>query len=178
MASPFEPHNPYLAPRGPAAPYGAAAASRLPGYAKAMAIVDLVFCILRTISLLFSVAGYFVLARQQNPLVETAVAEIATGLCIAAFGIPANILILLRKPTGLWLAMVAVAGTIGSMGVAVWQASLQADQFAPGTPQRVGYFIGVAFISLLRLGLLGLYIGGLVQFANWSRRHRPNPTMF
>ncbi len=177
MASPFESQNPYLAPRGSQAQYGGAAAG-LPGYTKTMAIIDLVFCCLRAIMVILSIAGYFMLAREQSPLIGSVVAEIAAGLLTALFGIPANVLILLRKPAGLWIAMVAVAGTIAAMGVAVWQTSLQADQFAPGTPQRVGFFIGLGLVSLIRLGLLGLYIGALVQFANWLRRQKPRPAAF
>lgn len=178
MASPFDSQNPYLAPHGPQSQYGATATAGLPGFIKAMAIVDLVFCCIRAVLVGLSILGYFMLVREQSPLLGSVLAEIATGLLIAAFGIPANILLLLRKPAGLWIAMVAVVGAVGAMGVAGWQTSVQAIQFPPGSPQRAGFFIAVAFVTLIRLGLLGLYIGALVQFANWSRRHLPKPTMF
>jgi len=126
----------------------------------------------------FGFLGYVALVREQSPLVGSVIAEIVTGLLIAGFGIPANVLMLLRKRSAFWLRVVATVGTVASLGVGGWELSSQFDQYPAGTPERIGLYIGLVATLGMRLTVIGLYLGALVQFRNWSRRLAPEPATF
>jgi hypothetical protein len=183
-ASGFDPVNPYSAPRDPAAlsPWGAPSApSSLPTFVKVVAIMDLVLCVIRLLLALLGIAGYMVLKQQNSPMAGAAVAEIATGFGISFFGIPAASLILIRKPWAAALLAICVLFTLASIGVGLWQVtiqlSLQGAQFPPGSPQRIGFFIGAGGVTVFRLAVLALYVAAVCQFVIWSRRQPKNAPM-
>ena len=86
----------------------------LPSFCKTMFIIDLVLCCIRALLVFLSIAGYMILKSQGSPLLHTVPFEILTGVIMAAFGIPANILLLKQKSSGIPLAYMDIVGTIGS----------------------------------------------------------------
>lgn len=173
MSMPSDPHNPYASPL--AKPASAAWPNRNapPTFAKVMFIIDLVLCAIRALLVLAAVPGYIVLKQQQSPLAATAIPEILCGLAIVLSGIPADILGLLRKPSAVWFGAFACLAALASVAVGAWQASFQLDNFAAGTPQRVGFYLGLGFTLLVRIGIVVVYAAALVQFANWCKRALP-----
>jgi hypothetical protein len=154
-------------------------AAGFPVFAKTMFIIDLALSGLRVPLILLAVVGYAALQQNNDPMLPTVSGEIATGFAMAMFGIAAGVFALLRKPWAVWLGWLAVLATLGSFGVGLWQASLKMAEFAPGSPERIGGYVGFAFVVIFRLGYLGLYAGALVQFARWINRHAaPSPTTF
>lgn len=131
-------------------------------------IIDLVLCCLRLILAALGLAG-FAMIPADDPMYATVVFEVGTGFAIALFGIPANLLILLKKRIGIYVAIVKIFFTLANILVGIWQASLQ---FGPMTsevegPERagmmVGFMIGVGFVVVFRLVLMGLYVAALVK---------------
>jgi hypothetical protein len=175
MGFPSDPNNPYASPFGGQSPAPPAQA-RLPTFAKTMFIIDLVFCGLRALMVPFSVIGYTTFTQNHDPLLPTAVPEVLASSMMVIFGISTNVVGLLHKPWTVWLGSVSSLATLGSLGVAVWQGSIQMAAFAPGTPQRIGGYIGLGVVLLIRIGILALYVAALVQFAQWvNRRPRQAP---
>lgn len=170
MASPYDSRNPYSAPLSeqpflaPRAPEG------LPGFAKTMFIIDLIFCCLRVPMVMLAFVGYATLQQRNDPLLPTVMGEIAAGIGIALFGIPANILALLRVRMAVWLAALSLIATSGSIAVGIWQGTFKIEEFPAGSPQRMGAVVGMAFAIIVRVGLAGAYLGAVVQFANWVKR--------
>lgn len=92
--------------------------------------------------------------EKTDPIYQTAIFEIITGSIITVAGIPAAILLLNQKASGIPLAWIAMAGTVASMFVGVWQLTLT----EPPQPQMAGaMYIGGGFAFLVRLGLLVCY---------------------
>ena len=171
MSSPIDPLNPYASPfGGQAARWPGQPNAGLPIFAKVMFIIDLVFCGLRIPIVLIGIVGYGSLLQAKDPLLPTALGEIVSGLGIALFGIAGDVLALLRKPWAVWLCCLALLSTFASLGVALWQVTIQGSNFPAGSPQRMGFYIGVGFVLIIRLTIIALYSAALVQFANWGRR--------
>lgn len=174
MSFPGDSHNPYASPFGPQIPPPPRPGSGgFPVFAKTMFIIDLVLCVLRVPMLLLSFIGYAALQRENNPLLITVAVEVLTALGMVVFGVPASIAALLRKPWAVWLGWLAVAATLGSLGVGVWQGTIKMAEFAPGTPQRIGGYVGLGIALVFRFGLVCLYAGALVQFSRWVKRLPP-----
>lgn len=173
-----ETNNPYVPPRGAQAGIDTQVEDGLPRYTKVIAIADLLCSGGRAIAFLVFVANYFAPGRQHELMTGSVAAGLALVLGLATFGILGDLLILLHKPAGLWFGVAAVAATIASLGMSAWQTSIQATQFAPAAADRTLYLVAVGFVTVGRLALLGLYVGALVQYANWIRRRCPSPTAF
>lgn len=173
MSFPVDPHNPYSSPFAPPTPMARQPSSGFPVFAKTMFIIDLVLCGLRVPILLMGFVGYAVLQRENSPLLPTVAAEIVSGFAMVVFGLPASICALLRKPWAFWLGWLAVAATLASLGVGVWQGMIKVAEFAPGTPQRIGGYVGLGVALVFRFALLCMYAGALVQFWQWVKRSSP-----
>lgn len=170
MASPYDSRNPYSAPLSAQPLLHPSPREGLPGFAKAMFIIDLIFCTLRLPMVLLAFVGYATLQQRNDPLLSTVVGEIAAGIGIVLFGIPANILALLRVRMAVWLAALSLIATAGSIAVGIWQGTFKIDEFPVGTPQRMGAVVGLALAIIIRVGLAGAYLGAVVQFANFTNR--------
>ena len=131
-------------------------------------IIDLVLCSLRLIMAVAGLAGY-ALIDPDDPMRATVVFEVGTGLAIALFGIPANLLILFKNRIGIYVAVLKIVFTLGNLLVGIWQAFLQFGPMASEVegPERAGmlvaFMIGVGFVVVFRLVLMGLYIAVLVK---------------
>ena len=172
MSSPFTGPgaNPYGSPLSHEGSYAAPVPRSLPGFPKTMFIIDLVLCTIRIGFVLLGFIGYMAIKQQQpnSPLLITMTFELLSGTAIFLTGIPANVGMLMRQPWGVILAALCVMATLSSFGVAIWQLILMADaQAPPGTPQRIGYFIGGGVMAVIRLGLLATYIAAVVSFSSW-----------
>ncbi|TVS11940.1 MAG: hypothetical protein EA424_23140 [Planctomycetaceae bacterium] len=150
-------------------PFGSRPAVKtLGGFVLTILILDLVFCAMRFGLAMLGAVG-FAMIEPDDPMRPTVVFEVGTGLAIALFGISANILILLKKPIGIYLAVVKIFFTVANMLVGIWQASLQFGPIAEGavgaerTGILVGFTIGILFVLGFRLTLMGLYIAALVK---------------
>ena len=179
-----QPPNPYDSPvhGGYGQPYGQGARQRpadaLPVFCIVMFIVDLVFSLIRVPLVLLGIVA--LQAPRLDPVMaQTGLLEVATGAAMVMFGIPADIAMLLKQKWGLILAWVKVAALLGSVGVAFWQISFILDQFPPGSPQRMGAFVGGGIAGVIRLSLIGLYVTAVVKFSAWSAQRAaasPRPT--
>ena len=172
--------NPYGSPThghyGPQYGYGPQGlASRLPIFCIVMFAIDLVFCFIRMLLVGAGIVG--LLAAGGDPMVvETGLLEVATGAGMVLFGIPADIAMLVKQKWALVLAWVKVVATLGSVGVGLWQMSFILDQLPPGSAERIGGMIVGGIVTVIRLGLLALYVTALVMFAKWTgQRPAPNP---
>lgn len=165
------PFNPYLAPQ---APSGEAAAYWVvpmpPTFAKVMFIIDLVLCSIRLLLVLIGIVGAVGLIEQNDPLAPTVLFELATGAGIVLFGIPGNILLLLRKPWAVALGWLALVSTVASLGVGVWQLEIILDRVPPGGPERAVAAVAAVVTVLARLFLIALYGAALWLFSSWAKR--------
>ncbi len=131
-------------------------------------IMDLVFCAMRFGLAALGAVG-FAMIEPDDPMRPTVVFEVGTGLAIALFGVSANILILLQKSIGIYLAVVKIFFTLANMLVGIWQASLQFGPVADGavgaerTGILIGFAVGILFVLGIRLTLMGLYVAALVK---------------
>jgi hypothetical protein len=167
--------NPYNSPiygelaHGTPDPFGRGPAVRSLGtFVLTILIIDLVLCSLRLIMAALGVAGYAFIAPD-DPMRATVIFEVGTGLAIALFGIPANLLILLKNRIGIYVAVIKIVFTLANMLVGIWQAFLQFGPMSGDVegPERagmlVGFMIGVGFVVVFRFVLMGLYIAALVK---------------
>jgi hypothetical protein len=130
--------------------------AKLPAFVTAFTIADLVFCSLRLILAGFSAIG-FAMMEKGSPLYPTAGLEVISGLGIALFGIPGNIMVLLKKPGGIPLCYLNVASTVLSLIVGVWQATILVGNTSGGA-ETVGALFGGMVALVVRAILLVLYI--------------------
>lgn len=162
--------NPYAAPLTTSPIMATARAEPLPTFVKTVAILDLVFCGLRV---LFVAMGAIAVmqpdAIEDQNLRLTAPYEVATGACIALFGIIAGIGLLTGKRYAIIFGVLALAATVASTGVGGWQLSTMLDA-APQGAERTGMMIGGVFSILVRLGLIVLYGAALMRFSQWINR--------
>lgn len=164
--------NPYTAPLSQEPGQRAAGAARpYPVYCAILFSVDLVFCGLRLLLLGLSIAGWSAMAAD-DPLRPTAIFEIVAGAGIVVFGIPGNLLLLLRRTFAVVLAYILVGFTVLSVLVGIWQLALTFPmQDDPAV--RIGIVLGGGFMLVVRLALLGAYTYALVVFSRWAG-HRPS----
>lgn len=165
----FDAGNPYATPQAGEFRPAPSETRRFPLFAKIVFIVDLAVCGLRVPVLLLSVIGYQQLVKAQDPLVLTVVAEIVFGAILILLGVTTNALLLLRKSWAVVLGYLLLLATCGSLAVGFWQLSFRWGDFPPGSPERIGFVIGAGFTTCVRLGLMGIYIAALWQFASWSK---------
>jgi hypothetical protein len=141
----------------------------LPGSCKTVFIIELVFCGLRAPLVALGFVGVAMIAPD-DPLAQTAIYELATGIGMVGFGVLANIGLLMKKSWGVPLGYLALVASAGSIGTAVWQLSAQMDQFPEGSPVRVGVMIGGGLVFMLRIALMGLYLSALTKFSAWTNQ--------
>lgn len=155
--------QPSTAPSFPTHP----ARDDVPGFPKAVAIIDLVFCAIRLLLValaLVAVSGG--IDPNDELLSQTAWPEILAGAGITIFATIAAIGILCKAewavPTG-WLA---VAATAASIAVALWQLSIVAQRVM-GTPDGMPFLVGAGGAFIIRAGLLVMYGFALRNYAAW-----------
>ncbi|MBI4617190.1 MAG: hypothetical protein HY720_26490 [Planctomycetes bacterium] len=153
----------------PAARPRAPDAAALPTFCKVMFILDLVFAGLRVFIVGFGVYGYSVM-KKDDPMAGTAIAELVSGAALAFFGLSANAFLLARQAWAQALGWFDVLASFASLGIGVWQGTIMLEQFRSGSPEYSGGLIGIAFVAILRLVLVGLYVAALVKFAGWAKR--------
>jgi hypothetical protein len=182
-----DPLNPYRAPYAAGGHALRKPTGSLPTFVLVMMVADLCLCALRTLLVIFSIVG--LIALQQNPpggvppeleqMRKTAPFEVVSGVGIALFGLVANAAMLARQRWGVIVGWFAVASTVASMLVGLWQATaINVPQGADAEAFRIGAAAGVAIVSALRLGWLGAYVVAMLRFAAWSRgQPRPGPAL-
>jgi hypothetical protein len=150
--------------------------STYPLFCKVIFIIDIVFCSLRLVAIPFGLFGYIVLRRQNpnDPMLVPGIFELLTNLGIGVLGILAASLMLGRKRIGIVFAGLTFLAVLGSFIVGLWQGSLQmeAQNIPPGSPQSAAMWTLLAGVLLIRLALLGLYIGALVVFLRMPEERR------
>jgi hypothetical protein len=174
------PINPYDAPEP--LEMQAPGATRMPTLCLVVAIVDLVFCSFRVLFVGAGLTAVLKIGGRVPPQFEgTAWFEVVTGIGIIAFGFPAAIGMLSKRSWATPLAYMAAVATLGSLFVAVWQGLLQFGEYPPGSTEAFGFIIGIVFSVGIRLGILALYLVGVLAFRNWIQRrfkssHEPAAT--
>jgi hypothetical protein len=148
--------------------------STYPTFPKVIFILDIIFCAIRLLMVPLSLFGAVVMKQQNpnDPMIETTYYEVATNLAVGLFGLLAAALMLGRKRIGLVLGLVAILAVLANMGVGFWQGSLTMEKngFKPGSPEFAGALFGIGLVVLIRLVLLGLYIGALVSFSRMPQQ--------
>lgn len=138
-----------------------------PGFTIVVAILNLVFSLLRVLFVGFSIFGYANM-RMDNPLAESALAEIFTGAGVAIFLFIASLLLLLKVRAAIPFAWVAVVTVIFNIGVGVWQSSLIAQGFK-SPEERIGAVLGGGVVLVVRLVLLGVFMMAIVLAQGYFR---------
>lgn len=129
--------------------------------------IDLIMCVIRVALVPLTVIGYFALRGGNEAMASMAIAEAATGLGIVVTGIPANIAMLCRQRWGRVLAIAAATFTGCSLAVGFIQIAFSVPKVPPGSPEMVGFFVGAAFMVIIRISLLGLFLAAVTVFTNW-----------
>jgi hypothetical protein len=119
-------------------------------------IMDLVFCVLRLVIAMIGLRGYAVIPEDHS-LHRTVIFEVVTAAGIGVLGILANVLILLKRRIGIPLALASILFTVLNIFVGLWQARLQMPA-QMGTPETIGFFVGIVLVLGMRLVLLVLYV--------------------
>ena len=147
---------------------------RLPTFVKGWAIADLVFCCIRGVLTPMSFIG-LVAMDSSNPMYPTVIFEALTNLGLAAFGIPANILLLKQKPLGVTLGWITVGVALVSILVGCWQGSIQFSMNEGPEEMRGGMLVGLVFAIVARLVLNGFYVAALVKAKAWFQQQEQGP---
>lgn len=155
---------------GPGAgPHGSTAP--LPTFVLVIAIVDLLFCVLRLGFVGLSVLGLMMMA-EGAPAFLPGIFEALTGLGIAGFGIPGNALLLAKRRVSLILCKLNLAFTVASMVVSVWSLALMLPQ-GGRQGEVVAFAVGAAFVLVVRILLAVVYGVALVGAMRYFRRGEP-----
>jgi hypothetical protein len=135
-------------------------------------IIDLIFCVLRIGFVVLGLIGY---QNLDGPLLDSAPYELITGAAIVLFGISGNGLMLAKQTWAVALGWLALAATLGSIGVGIWQASIMLDFFAQNgnEAERIGGYIGAGFSILVRVEIIFTYLFALLKYSSWSARREP-----
>lgn len=145
----------------------------LPTYCFVMAIIDLVLLGLRSILVVAGIVGIFV-APEDQMVLQTGMFEVGSGLIMVLAGLTANIGMLMKKSWAVPFGYIKTFAALTSIGVAVWQLSMVAPNFPVGSPEFIGFMIGVAISLGIRGGLIIAYFVALVKFASWARTKAMN----
>jgi hypothetical protein len=142
--------------------------SSYPVFPKVIFILDIIFCSIRLVMVPLSLFGAVFMQRNDpnNPMLPTTYFEVGTNLAVGLVGLLAAGLMLGRKRFGAILGVLAILAVLANMGVGFWQGTIQfaAQGFKPGSPEYVGGLVGLGLVALVRLVLLGLYVGALLAF--------------
>ncbi len=160
--------NPYASGTlAPPPPRPQSVARKMPVFPMVMFILSLVFTVLRVPLVLFGFVALTALADIPPSLMATVPFELGSGSAIVVFGLAANILLLMKKNIGVPLGWCLVASVVFSLAVGLWQGGLQAGEFEAGSPEQIGAFIGLGFVTVLRIVILAMYITALVWIGRW-----------
>lgn len=150
-------------------------AASMPTIVTVMAILSLIFCLIRIPLVAMGIMGYSELAALGHPMAMAAPWEILTGIGMVICGILGNILLLAKKRAGVAIGWGLMGCTIGSIAVGLWEASIMLGQFPDGSPQKVGGYIGAAITLVIRLALVVLYIIALNKASAFLNGHEQSP---
>ncbi len=146
-----------------------------PTFSTVMAIIDLIFSVIRIPLLFVSLLGLVAIFQDPNlrhlaiPSSAAAVAELVMAIC----GLAAGIGILMKKPWAVLPGWIAVGMAVLSIGLNVLttlqnlERALAAFQGPQAEAARVGAFVGLAGTVLIRLVLLGCYALALSMYSKW-----------
>lgn len=158
---------------GPALPDTAEAVNRLPTLCLVVFVLELVFSGLRGCVLPLSMLGAAVV-QADDPLAPTIVFEIATGVGMVVLGLATGVGGLLKQGWAATAGWIKTPFTLASIGVGLWQSMLTSAQDVP--PEvRAGMLVGAMFALGVRVGLLGLFVAGLLQYGHWWRARFGQP---
>ncbi len=130
--------------------------SDLPTYSLVVFIVDLLFSLMR--ALLFAIS-LFAITQGFLPqeMLLFGILESIASFFMFAFGIPGNLLCLMRKSIGPKLIGGAIVATALSLLIAITQVAVLAPWNAGG-PELVGFILGSGFTILIRIGILAAIV--------------------
>lgn len=146
-----------------------------PTFSTVMAIIDLIFSVIRIPLLFVSLLGVVAIFRDPNlrhlaiPTSAAMVAEAVMAIC----GLAAGIGILMKKPWAVLVGWIAVGMAVVSIGLNVvntlqsLEQNLAAFQGPSAEAARVGAFVGLVATVLFRLVLLGCYALALSMYSKW-----------
>ncbi|MFM8218070.1 MAG: hypothetical protein ACKOJF_04045 [Planctomycetaceae bacterium] len=147
----------------------------LPGYLKTFGVIDLVFSALRLVATVPGVLALVVLmARSPTPLPIAAKIGPSVDLLLGLTGVTAGCLLLARSKAALPFGRIAVFLTAVSLPFHLLSVLTLFAQ-ANGNPGLEGFPTGIhpgglpvgLVLLLLRVILLGIYIGLLREFTKW-----------
>ena len=169
--------NPYrapeLSPQAALPPPNEIKDDPYPTYCSIYFPIDLIFGFVRAVLILLALRVVLAPNADLGSMAPTVWAELTTNLGMVALGIPADFLMLTRKRIGAYLAFAKLVPTLGSFGVGIWQASIA---LAPleGSPAATVGMVSATFMVLLRLALVGVYVGAILTFLAWTKRQSTN----
>jgi hypothetical protein len=142
--------------------------SSYPVFPKVIFIIDIIFGAIRLIMVPLGVLSYLFLKQQDpnNPMLPLAIPEVVSNAFLGGLGLVAAGLMLARKRIGAVFGVLAILAVLPNMGMALWASAIniETSQARPGSPEYGFLLVCIGFGTLVRLVLLGLYIGALVAF--------------
>jgi len=166
----FDGQNPYATPTQAGAPQQMMPERPIPGFCKVMFIIAIVFCVIRLLLVLLAIPGYAILKQQGDPMLDTVFFEVATGIAMVLFGLPANVLMLRKNQMGIILGYLYVLSVAASWCVGLWQLSFVINTFPEGSPERLGAMMSGVIVAGIRLTLVGIYIAAIMSFSRWEKQ--------
>ena len=139
--------------------------SLLPGFVKAVAIIDLVLITIRALMTPLSILGFSVM-QPEDPLRTTVMFEIGCHVSIFSAGLVANIGILRKSVIGLYAGYASLVVTLLSFIVGAWQLSIQIDAFTEPA-QKIAAMAGGGIVMIIRIAILVVYFIALLQFKRY-----------
>lgn len=141
----------------------------MPGFAKVVLIVGIVFAALRTLTVPLSIIGWLAMRSAPNAdsLLPTVPFEIITSAGVALFGFATCILLLTRRKIGIPLSYILAVFVVGSLFVSAWQGFHTVQKFPPGSQESYGVIGAIVVIGLLRIAWLITFFIGVVQCKKW-----------
>ena len=130
----------------------------LSGFSKGFIITDLVFCSIRFLLFLIGLIGLVIIVKQGEPMaIVSGIIEVFSNLGIALVGIPAAIMLLMKKNAGIIAAYATIGFTLLSLFGGLFSLIIKYSPDQP-VPMLIGYLLGGGVVLLIRIVLLGLYI--------------------
>jgi hypothetical protein len=142
----------------------------MPTYITVILVIDLLLLLLRALFVMMGLIGLLSGMARDAMVVDTGWYEVASGVLMVVAGLPANVAMLAQQRWGVWLAWAKVVGTLGSIGVGIWQLTYFAERYAVDSPEFAGVIIGAVLVVGWRLALVGIYCFAVVQFSIWAKQ--------
>lgn len=175
-------HNPYRSPEALPSGFAPEPSGQVPleppTFAKVMVILDLALCVL-TGFLAFATALTVIVVAKTNPTVRSQYDafgallyfDMVTDWGMVVTSVVADIALFTKRRWGLPLGAIAVAFTLASLALAIPMAVISHEVTTRQTPGLAGVSTALSVLrSATRLGLLGMYVVALLQFARYFRR--------